>query len=62
MAGLDDKAINDQPPIGMRPDGELVTIEPGQPIPQPKILTPEGDEMTPAEYADAAKFLDANPE
>lgn len=40
---------NNQPPPGMRPDGTLIVIEPGEPIPQPKILMPDGRELTPAE-------------
>ena len=41
--------INDQPPIGMV-DGELKTYEPGEPIPGPTILAPDGEELTPEQY------------
>lgn len=48
MAGKE----RDETPIGIRPDGELETIEPGQPIPQPRILVPDGTELTPAQAAE----------
>jgi DNA-binding transcriptional regulator YiaG len=38
---------DDDPSIGMRPDGTLVTIEPGQPLPQLWIVTPDGDVLLP---------------
>lgn len=43
-------SINDQPPIGMQPDGELRTIEPGAPIPKPVILGPDGEEYSPEDF------------
>lgn len=46
---------DDRTPIGMTPDGNLRTLEPGQEIPKPKILTPEGDELTPDELEDEEK-------
>ena len=33
-------------------DGELVTVEPGQPIPQTRILAPDGTELTPEQAAE----------
>lgn len=43
--------IGRQPPPGMWRDGELVTVEPGAPLPQTKILAPDGTELTPEEAA-----------
>lgn len=47
----EEKRIGEQPPPGMRDDGELPTYEPGQPLPQPKIIMPDGSVVTPDELA-----------
>ncbi len=51
MAGEDDEAkrLAEQPAPGMKDDGTLNAIEPGQPIPQPVILADDGSELTPDE-------------
>ena len=35
-------SMNEQPPIGMNPDGSLRILEPGEPIPPIKIIAPDG--------------------
>lgn len=57
----DIRRIGEQPPIGMRPDGTLNIVKPGQPIPMPRILAPDGRVLTPAEaqaYLDEADISD----
>jgi hypothetical protein len=58
MGEQEEKQMAGQLPIGMRSDGTLNTIEPGAPIPQPSIITAQGDVMTPEEAAEAAAIED----
>ena len=43
------ESVHKQSPLGMRPDGELNIIDPDKPLPQPKILKPDGTVLTPEE-------------
>jgi hypothetical protein len=42
--------IDDQPPIGMLPDGTLNVVQPGAPAQRLRILGPDGTEYTPEDF------------
>lgn len=39
-------------PFGMWRDGELVTLDPGEPVPRPVVLDDEGNEVNPDTITD----------
>jgi hypothetical protein len=42
--------IDDEPPIGMLPDGTLNVVQSGAPIHKLRILGPDGTEYTPEDF------------
>lgn len=50
--------IAEQPPPGMRDDGTLPTYEPGEALPQPKIIMPDGSILTPDEFRELMEIED----
>jgi hypothetical protein len=59
--------IDDQPPIGMLPDGALNIVQPGAPAQKLRILGSDGTEYAPEDFGDTeasdsfikAKFTEA---
>ncbi len=39
------KELAEQPPIGMKPDGSIVFLKPGEPIPGLKVILDDGTEV-----------------
>lgn len=51
------KRMAEQPAPGMKADGTLTVLEPGEPIPQAKIILPDGSVL---EGQDVAGMTDAD--